>query len=69
MRARYRHTHWVAVDGVEVFDINAICAGGWLPMAEWLDGLVPWLLRECGPGNSGGHWVTHVLEINNQNRS
>lgn len=63
MRARYRHTHWVAVDGAEVFDINAICAGGWLPIAEWRDALVPWLLKECVPGNTGGHWMTHVLEV------
>lgn len=63
MRARYRHTHWVAVDGAEVFDVNAICAGGWIPMREWTDGLVPWLLKEAVPGATGEHWVTHAIEV------
>lgn len=63
MRARYRHTHWVAVDGEEVFDINAICSGGWMPVREWTDQLVPWLLKEAVHGATGQHWVTHVIEV------
>lgn len=63
MRVRYRHTHWVAVDAWEVFDINAICAGGWMPVREWTDQLVPWLLKEAVPGATGEHWVTHVIEV------
>jgi hypothetical protein len=38
MRARYRHTHWVAVDRSRgdtiIFDVNAACVGGWIPWSE-----------------------------------
>lgn len=63
VRARYRHTHWIAVHNQEVFDINAICAGGWMPSDEWRDQLVPWLLRECVPGHNGEFWPTHAIEV------
>ena len=63
MRVRYRHTHWVAVGNGEVFDINAICVGGWMPWDEWQDELVPWLMREGVPGHNGTWWPTHALEV------
>lgn len=64
MAARYRHTHWIAcrhngTPEVDVFDINATCSGGWIPMSEWTDLLVPWLLRECEPTSDGRWWQTH----------
>ena len=63
--ARYRHTHWVSWDADEgyVFDINAICVGGWIPEREWREQLVPWLLREVEPKANGEWWPTHCWEI------
>jgi hypothetical protein len=66
MRARYRHTHWVAsrsTVGFEIFDINAICVGGWLSLQEWEFQLVPWLLRQTQPKASGDWHLTHRLEV------
>ncbi len=67
MQARYRHTHWAGMrqttDGYEAFDINAMCVGGWLPLAEWRTDLIPWLIRECEPKANGQWWPTHVLKI------
>lgn len=61
--ARYRHTHWIAVEGEMRFDVNAMCVGGWIPLAEWETQLVPWLLKECEPKASGGWWPTHCWQI------
>ena len=70
IRARYRHTHWVASHFPDfrdtahmVFDVNAICVGGWLPFREWADDLVPWLLKQCEPKASGEWWATHSIEV------
>lgn len=70
MAARYRHTHWIAMRHLPslcpqrvVFDINAICAGGWLPWDEWRCELVPWLLGECEPKWDGTWWPTHCWEL------
>lgn len=63
MAARYRQTHWVAVRGHAVFDINALCVGGWISSEEWAGKLVPWLIRECCPKGSGEWWPTHGIEI------
>ena len=67
MRARYRRTHWVATEAVGssrvVFDINAICVGGWIPYDEWSQELVPWLLNECVPKSDGKWWPTHSVEV------
>jgi hypothetical protein len=70
MAARYRHTHWIACaggDGVleprQVFDVNAMCVGGWMRFAEWRDDLVPWLLKEAVPKADGKWWITHALEL------
>lgn len=61
--ARYRHTHWIAVDEEMRFDVNAMCVGGWLPRAEWETQLVPWLLKECEPKANGEWWPTHCWQI------
>ena len=70
MRARYRHTHWIGARHVgenvwntEIFDINCMCVGGWVPVVEWNGQVVPWLLRECEPKAFGGWHQTHVFEI------
>lgn len=67
MRARYRHTHWVAfwrsTARMFVFDVNAMCVGGWLPFTEWHGGLVPWLIPQVEPKGDGMFWPTHVLEL------
>ena len=62
IRARYRHTHWAAVDGQQVFDINAVHFGGWVPVKEWAEQLIPWLMRECAP-KATGWWITHSWEV------
>lgn len=69
MRSRYRHTHWIAARNrtSQVFDINAMCVGGWLPYEEWYSQLVPWLLRGCCPNADGGWWPTHAIEIDMTN--
>lgn len=67
--ARQRHTHWIAYwwpkieDEAMVFDINAMCVGGWLPVEEWEGKLVPWLLKECEPKANGKWHLTHTLEM------
>jgi hypothetical protein len=74
MRVRYRHTHWVAARRTrkivgttlyyqDVFDVNAMCAGGWVSAIEWATQIVPWLLRECQPKASGDWWPTHCIEV------
>lgn len=63
MAARYRNTHWVALAGDEVFDINAICVGGWIALQEWETKLVPWLIREACPRGTGEWWPTHGWEL------
>lgn len=69
-RAAYRHTHWVGayrlpghLAGIEIFDINAIGDGGWIPLQNWRERLVPWLLEQCEPKASGGWYITHSVEI------
>lgn len=73
IRARYRHTHWVAFeragapggwpDDDAVFDVNAMCCGGWIPRKEWETRLVPWLLKQVVPKATGKWWPTHCWEI------
>jgi hypothetical protein len=77
MRVRYRHTHWVAVvtdsgwyNNMEpgssepnIFDVNCMCVGGWVPLSEWANSVVPWLLGECEPKANGKWHLTHVVEI------
>ena len=66
MRVRYRHSHWIAMRGGMVFDINAISVGGWIPAREWSEQLVPWLCAEVEPKWDKTWWVTHVLEVGGQ---
>lgn len=67
IKARYRHTHWVASQRTDlehwVFDINAVCVGGWIPYTEWAEQLVPWLIRECVPRADGRWHTTHRLRL------
>jgi hypothetical protein len=65
MRVRYRQTHWVGMrdGGMEIFDVNAMCVGGWISFNEWSLQLVPWLIRECCPKGDGKWWPTHALEV------
>lgn len=70
MRVRYRKTHWVAArkQSSEIFDVNAMCRGGWLSFHEWSQYLIPWLILECYPKADGAWWATHALEITTANR-
>jgi hypothetical protein len=68
IRVRYRHTHWVGamrVEGKEVniFDINCMCVGGWVPLSEWSSSVAPWILKQCEPKASGRWHLTHVIEV------
>ncbi len=70
MAARYQHTHWVAVRNNpamtpqrQVFDINAMCAGGWIPFGEWKNEMMPWLVKESNKRCDGTFFPTHCLEI------
>lgn len=72
--ARYRHTHWVAYrngpgtnHGV-VFDVNALCVGGWMPFAEWSNQLVPWLLQQVEPKSTGKWWPTHCWDLKTRSK-
>lgn len=67
MRARYRQTHWVGARqngaDTEIFDVNAMCAGGWVSLLEWSSKLVPWLCKQCVPKWDGTFWPTHAIEV------
>lgn len=66
VRARYRHTHWVGAQRLArmwIFDINCLCVGGWVPLEEWSEQVVPWLLKECEPKASGRWHITHAIGI------
>lgn len=69
MRARYRATHWIGykknpgISHDEVFDVNAMCVGGWLSFGEWGTQLVPWLLKQCQPKADGKWWPTHCWDV------
>jgi hypothetical protein len=67
IQARYRHTHWVGsridANGIWVFDLNAICVGGWVSLPEWSGQLVPWLLKECERKATSEWSITHALEL------
>jgi len=63
--ARYRNTHWIAFDAEkqEVFDINNIAWGGWMPFKEWAGQLLPWLIEQTVPKASGLWWPTHCWDV------
>lgn len=48
---------------IDIFDVNCMCVGGWVPLAEWSGQVVPWLLHELYPKANGKWHQTHVLEI------
>src|SRR5260370_10915501 len=72
---RYRHTHWVAAishgsdwtapgwEEPSIFDVNCLCVGGWVPLSEWSESVVPWLLKECEQKANGLWHLTHTLEV------
>ncbi len=62
IQARYKFTHWIAVAGDEVFDINAIAAGGWLMRSEWRDEVVPFILEGIKRSDKTFH-ITHAIEV------
>lgn len=49
--------------GIEIFDVNCLCVGGWVTFAEWSGQVVPWLLKEAEPKANGQWHQTHVLEL------
>jgi hypothetical protein len=67
MRARYRHTHWVAAKtrahGIGIFDINCMNSGGWVALEDWSLVIVPWILKELVPRADGRWHMTHTVEI------
>lgn len=68
MRVRYRHTHWVGCAAEigsdhNIFDVNCMCVGGWVPFSEWNSSVVPWLLQQCEPKANGKWHLTHIVEI------
>lgn len=65
--ASYYKTHWIAIDGNDRFDINAMCVGGWLPREAWETELVPWLLQEHVKKSDGTWWPTHCWEMDRPN--
>jgi hypothetical protein len=80
IRVRYRHTHWIGIQNprhssmmnqihqeARIFDINAMCVGGWIPYAEWATSLVPWLLKQCEPKANGRWHITHRIEVGRPN--
>lgn len=65
--ARQRHTHWVGSCSTclerLIFDVNAMCVGGWISETEWRRDMVPWLLGQCEPQANGRWHLTHSLQI------
>lgn len=66
--ARYRHTHWIGCRdtekrGREIYDVNCMAVGGWVPEAEWKNQVVPWLAGQLVKRWDGGWSMTHCLEI------
>jgi hypothetical protein len=65
---RYMHTHWVGAatadsGAVQVFDINCICSGGWVPLDEWSWEVVPRLLKEIESKGDGTWSIAGVVEV------
>lgn len=72
LRARYRHTHWVASWShprltklpIAVFDVND--CRHWTTFESWRDVIVPWLIKEVEPKANGEWWITHSLEVSSR---
>lgn len=68
-RSAYRHTHWVGVNArnrsnIGIFDVNALENGsGWCALGDWVNDIVPWILKEAVPKADGGWHITHAVEI------
>ena len=63
MKERQRYTHWIGVKDLNIFDINAMNIGGWIPFEEWKNELVPWLVDQVDSRCNGNWWPTHILEL------
>lgn len=64
---RQRHTHWIGSftdkNDIFIYDINCMCVGGWVTLAEWRDDVVPWLLNQVEPDAYGTWEATHSIEV------
>ena len=73
IRVRYRHTHWIAhrKDNSfgEIFDVNCLSAGGWVPFNEWTMQVVPWLVKKVEPKSDGKWWPTHCWELRDRDET
>jgi hypothetical protein len=60
-RVAYKYTHWIAYHRLEgifwVYDINTFEAGGWLPIEEWEETVVPELLPKKATGHHIRLWI------------
>jgi hypothetical protein len=56
----YRHTHWIAVDGDHVYDLNA--EGGWWLRQDWERDCAPWLMSH-NPGCDGTWGVRTAISV------
>lgn len=67
IKARYRQTHWVGCRGAgearQIFDVNCMAVGGWVPETEWKEQVVPWLCSQLVKRWDGGWSMTHCLEV------
>ena len=68
LRARYRHTHWVASarrnGSIGVFDINCMNNGtGWVSLEEWTRVIAPFLIERSVKRGNGKWSLTHALEV------
>jgi len=52
------------VDGVQwIYDVNAMCVGGWIVENVWESEVALWLMRETEPKADGTWSRTHCIEI------
>lgn len=58
--AAYRHTHWAAVNGEMVYDVNA--EGGWWPRVLWEAEVLPWIASQIKRCN-GSFYVRASYEV------
>jgi len=72
IRARYRHSHWVAVatiDGMATLEGNPgrgiwdVNCPHWVSFDDWERVLVPAILKDCEPKANGEWWVTDAIEV------
>jgi hypothetical protein len=67
IKARYRKTHWIGCrdtpGGRQMFDVNCMCVGGWVPEEEWKEQVAPWLAGSLVKGYDGNWSMTHCIEV------